>query len=185
VAQQSAKFVVEAAFRSIAFVAELFSRGAEFILIRERRETGAAVPIVSVRSVQILALSVAIIILGGCSVGLNNRVTENDPPIWGRVDCQRGEGNPEIQKQFEAAKATCLARGESADAVAGNAGGSPCMTEQGYVLRTTAEHEAACQAVEQQIGKPATQTKKPKRISTLAKPVPIPEPVEPAGPAKQ
>jgi hypothetical protein len=73
------------------------------------------------------------------SVGLNNRVTENDPPIWGRVDCQRSEGNPEIQKQFEAAKATCLARGESADAVAGNAGGSPCMTEQGYVLRTRAD----------------------------------------------
>jgi hypothetical protein len=141
------------------------------------------VPIVSVRSVQILALAVAII-LGGCTAGLNNRVTENDPPIWGRVDCQRGEGNPEIQKQYEDAKATCLARGESADAVAGNAGGSPCMTEQGYVFRTRAAHEAACQAVEKQIGKPATQTKKPKRKSTVAKP-PIPEPVEPAGPAKQ
>jgi hypothetical protein len=99
-----------------------------------------------------------------------------------RVDCQRGEGNPEIQKQFDDAKATCLARGESADAVAGNGGGSPCMTEQGYVLRTRAEHEAACQAVEQRIGKPATQTKKPKRKSTVAKPVPTPEP---AGSAKQ
>ena len=142
-------------------------------------------PIVSVRSVQISALAVAII-LGGCSVGLNNRVTENDPPIWGRVDCQRGAGNPELQKQFEDAKATCLARGESADAVAGNnAGGNPCMTEQGYVLKTRAEHEATCQAVEQRIGKPATQTKKPKRKSTVAKPVPTPEPIEPAGPAKQ
>jgi hypothetical protein len=137
------------------------------------------VPTVSVRSVQILALAAAII-LGGCSVGLNSRVTENDTPLWGRADCQRGEGNPEIQKQYEDAKATCLARGESADAVAGNAGDSPCMIEQGYVLRTRAEHKAACQAVEPQIGKPATQTKKPKRTSTVAKPELTPEPTSPA-----
>jgi hypothetical protein len=61
------------------------------------------------------------------------------------VDCQRGEGNPELQKQFYDAKATCLLRGESASAVAGTAGNNSCMTEQGYVLRTRAEHAAACQ----------------------------------------
>ena len=94
------------------------------------------------RVIPISAVTVAVII-GGCSAGTNTRVAE-DPPIWGRADCQRGEGNPELQVDFEKAKATCLARGESATAVAGTAGNSPCMNEQGYVLRTRAEHAAAC-----------------------------------------
>ena len=83
------------------------------------------------------------VIVGGCSAGTSTRVA-GDPPIWGRADCQRGEGNPELQADFDKAKATCLARGETAAAVAGTAGNSPCMTEQGYVLRTRAEHAAAC-----------------------------------------
>ena len=94
------------------------------------------------RNIQISVFAVAII-LGGCSANTNSRVG-GDPQIWGRVDCQRGAGNPELEKQFEDAKATCLARGESAAAVAGSAGDSPCMSEQGYVLRTSAEHVAAC-----------------------------------------
>ena len=95
------------------------------------------------RSIQISVITVAMI-LGGCSGNTNSRVSA-DPPVWGRVDCQRGEGNPELQKEFDNAKATCLARGESAAAVAGTAGSNPCMSEQGYVLRTRAEHMAACQ----------------------------------------
>jgi hypothetical protein len=98
---------------------------------------------ISMRSIQISVITVAMI-LGGCSGNTNSRVSV-DPPVWGRVDCQRGEGNPELQKEFDNAKTTCLARGESAAAVAGTAGNNPCMSEQGYVLRTRAEHVAACQ----------------------------------------
>jgi hypothetical protein len=103
------------------------------------------VEIVSVSSVRILVLAVAIV-LEGCTVGFDSR-TGGDPLIWGRIDCQRGEGNPELQKQFDDAKAICLARGRTEDEVAGKTGGSPCMTEQGYVLRTRAQHETGCQGV--------------------------------------
>lgn len=127
------------------------------------------------RSVQISVLAISIV-LEGCTVGLDNRTGGNDPPIWGRIDCQRGEGNPELQKQFDDAKATCLARGETEDVVAGNTGGSPCMTEQGYVLRTRAQHEAACQGVEQQSMRP---TKKHISKHKAAKPAPAPLPAPP------
>lgn len=133
--------------------------------------------VVSIR-VGISALAVAIV-LWGCSAGSNSRVAENDSPVWGRADCQRGQGNPELQADFEAAKATCSARGDSADALAGKTGGSSCMTEQGYVLRTRAKHAVACQSVEQQTGPPATQTKNGSQ--PLANPTPNP----PAGLAKQ
>ena len=92
-----------------------------------------------------ISLIAITVIVGGCSAGTNTRVA-GDLPIWGRADCQRGEGNPELQADFEKAKATCLARGESAAAVAGTGGNSPCMNEQGYVLRTRTEHAAACQS---------------------------------------
>jgi hypothetical protein len=111
------------------------------------------------RVIQISVAAVALI-LGSCSAGTNSRVAE-ESPVWGRADCQRGEGNPELQADFEDAKATCLARGETATAVAGTAGNSPCMNEQGYVLRTRTEHAAACQGIQEQKSKPATMTKKP------------------------
>jgi hypothetical protein len=95
------------------------------------------------RAIPISMVTLAVIV-GGCSAGTDTRVV-GDPPIWGRADCQRGEGNPALQADFDKAKATCLARGESATVVAGTAGNSPCMNEQGYVLRTRAEHAAACQ----------------------------------------
>jgi hypothetical protein len=85
-----------------------------------------------VRGIQTSAVTISLV-LGGCSVNTNSRIGD-DPLIWGRVDCQRGEGNSELQKQFDYAKTTCLARGESAAAVAGTAGNIPCMSEQGYVL---------------------------------------------------
>jgi hypothetical protein len=131
--------------------------------------------VVSVRSVQISVLAITIG-LAGCSVGLNSRTGGNDPPIWGRIDCQRGEGNPELQKQYDDAKATCLARGETEDVVAGNTGGSACMTEQGYVLRTRAQHETACQGVEQ---KSSPSTKKQVSKHTTANPAPAPLPAVP------
>lgn len=107
------------------------------------------VEVFSVRRIQISVLAITIV-LASCTVELNSRRGGNDPTVWGRIDCQRGEGNPELQKQFNDAEAICLTRGETEDVVAGNTGGSPCMTEQGYVLRTRAQHEAACQGVEQQ-----------------------------------
>lgn len=125
--------------------------------------------------VQISSLAAAIM-LGGCSAGSNSPVAD-DPPVWGRSDCQRGQGNPELQQQFEDAKAACSARGESAYALAGKTGGSRCMTEQGYVLRTRAEHGVACQAV-RQTGTAVTQSK---GAQSLEKSVPQ----QPAGPAKK
>ena len=123
--------------------------------------------------IQMSALAVAII-LGGCSAGSNSRVAERDPAVWGRADCQRGQGNPELQQQFDDAKATCLARGDSADALAGKTGGSRCMTEQGYVLRTKAEHVIACQSVGQAAGTAATQSK------SDARPIVSPQPPQTA-----
>jgi hypothetical protein len=128
-----------------------------------------------VRSVQISVLAITIV-LEGCTVGLNTHTGGNDLPVWGRIDCQRGEGNPELQKQFDDAKATCSARGETEDVVAGNTGGSPCMTEQGYVLRTRAQHEAACQGVEQQ-SRPPTNRQVSKQKAT--KPAPTSSPAAP------
>lgn len=135
------------------------------------------------RSIRISLVTVAVI-LSGCSANTNSRMGD-DPPIWGRVDCQRGEGSPELQQQFDDAKATCLARGESAAAVAGTAGNNPCMNEQGYVLRTRAEHAAACQGMQEQKGKSATVTKKPAPKSKVAKPATTREPTEPAAAGKQ
>ena len=132
------------------------------------------------RSVRTSAVIFAFIV-SGCSVSTTSRVGE-DSPMWGRADCQRGEGNPELLRQFDEAKAACLARGESAAAVAGTAGDSPCMSEQGYVLRTRAEHEAACR-VQPQNDKSATRTKNP--IPKGAKPATNPEPTVPGGPGRQ
>jgi hypothetical protein len=99
------------------------------------------VEIVSVRSVRISFLAIAFI-LEGCTIPFHNG-TGNDPLVWRRADCQRGEETPELQKQFDDAKAVCLAQGETEDMVSGSTG-SPCMTKQGYILRTKTEHETAC-----------------------------------------
>jgi hypothetical protein len=124
----------------------------------------------NVRTTQILVFAVVTIAIGGCTIGLDSRVGADDPPIWGRTDCQRGEGNPELQGQYNDAKTTCLARGETEDMVAGNTGGSSCMTEQGYVLRTRAGHAAACQGVEQ--SRLATPVKKQASKQKPKKPAP-------------
>jgi hypothetical protein len=142
----------------------------------------AATETMSMRAIQISVVAAALV-LGSCTVSTNSRVAE-DSAIWGRADCQRGEGNPELQAEFENAKATCLARGETAAAVAGSAGDNPCMNEQGYILRTRAEHAAACQGMQEQKGKPASMTKKPASKSKSPKPTSTPESTSPAS-AKQ
>jgi hypothetical protein len=141
----------------------------------------AAVEMTSMRSGIRISTVIVGFILSGCSVNTNSRMGD-DPPIWGRADCQRGEGNPELLRQFDDAKAACLARGEREEAVAGTAGSSPCMIEQGYVLRTRAEHEAACRG-QPQNDKSATRTKNPTPKS--ARPTTTLEPTVPAAPGRQ
>jgi hypothetical protein len=95
------------------------------------------------RSTRVPLLAIALM-LGSCAV---SAPVTDDPPVWGRIDCQRGEGNPAAQAEFDQAKTLCLSRGESAAAVAGAAGPNACMSEQGYILRTRSEHKAACEVV--------------------------------------
>jgi hypothetical protein len=125
----------------------------------------------------LLLLAVALM-LGSCAV---NSPIADDPPIWGRIDCQRGEGNPAVQAEFDEAKALCLSRGESAAAVAGAAGNNACMSEQGYILRTRSEHKAACEAGPAQ--KEKSVAKKRAYKPAVAKPTAVPK--EPTAPAKQ
>lgn len=112
------------------------------------------------------------LITGGCA-------QEPPPPpqVWGRVDCQRASGNPELQLEFERSRTVCLGRAEAA-AVAGTSGIQPgygiggaiasgiargvaqdqiqtatalsCMAEHGYLMRTQAEHDANCAAINAQ-----------------------------------
>lgn len=91
--------------------------------------------------------------------------------VFGRVDCQRAEGRPDIAVHYEQASAICKNRAEAA-AVAGTTaipvgqgiGGAiasgiergaaqnqigaataiSCMAEQGYVRRTRSEHDRIC-----------------------------------------
>jgi hypothetical protein len=109
-------------------------------------------------------LIVTALILGGCVANLSSSVVD-DSPIWGRIDCQRGEGNPALLAEFDQAKTVCLSRGESSAAVAGAAGNNPCMSEQGYILRTRSEHKAVCEAApartERSVARKRTATSKP------------------------
>jgi hypothetical protein len=124
------------------------------------------------RILGIVALCAA---LGGC-VAQAETVPE-DPPLWGRVDCQRLTDNPTLQLEFEQAKTICLSRAQAAS-VAGTAnmpegrglGGSivaginqgaaanqistatstGCMGEMGYLMKTRSEHLAMCAAIKEQ-----------------------------------
>jgi hypothetical protein len=92
-------------------------------------------------------LLVTALTLGSCVANIGSPVVDNSP-IWGRIDCQRGEGNPALLAEFDQAKSVCLSRGESAAAVAGAVGNNACMSEQGYILRTRSEHKAVCDAAQ-------------------------------------
>ena len=97
---------------------------------------------------EVWGLLVAALMLGSCAVNLPvSEPVAVELPIWGRIDCQRGANNPAIQTEFEAAKALCRSRGDSAETTAGAAGSSACMTGQGYILRTPNEHAAGCEAI--------------------------------------
>ena len=110
--------------------------------------------------------------LAGCVA--NQQVAEQDPMIWGRLDCRRAEVEPAIAVENERVKAVCLPRAEAA-AIAGTSampvgygiGGAiasgisqgiasnqiatktlaSCLAEHGYLNRRRSEHEAYCAAM--------------------------------------
>lgn len=115
------------------------------------------------------------ILLAGCVAQASQQNVE-DPPLWGRVDCQRLADRPDLEIEFEQAKTICLSRGQAA-AVAGTAaipvgrglGGAMasgiergitanqigtatingCMGEMGYLFKPKSEHLAMCEAVKE------------------------------------
>lgn len=141
----------------------------------------------------------AMFLLAGC-VAQANTVPE-DPPVWGRVDCQRLADNAALQIDFEQAKTICLSRGQAASVavtanmpngyglggamvaginkgITGNQVGTAtingCMGEMGYLFKTATEHVAMCEAVEAQRKRQIIATQPPvakKRMSS-AKPQP-------------
>ena len=124
---------------------------------------------------RILGIAALCAVLGGC-VAQAETVPE-DPPVWGRVDCQRLADNPALQVQFEQDKTICISRAQAA-AAAGTAnmpdghglGGAivaginhaetrnqislativGCMGEAGYLFKTKSEHLAMCAAINEQ-----------------------------------
>jgi hypothetical protein len=142
----------------------------------------------------IFALS-ATLLLAGC-VAQAETVPE-DPPLWGRVDCQRLADNPTLQLEFEQAKTICLSRAQAAS-VAGTAnmpeghglGGAMvaginqgaaanqistatatgCMGEMGYLMKTKSEHLAMCAAIKEQRERIAAAAPAPTSKKHTAKP---------------
>lgn len=142
------------------------------------------------RSGNVAALCAALL-LCGCATA----PPPEDPEVWGRVDCQRAEGNPMLTQEFEQARTICKA-GADAAGLSGSAGyyggglagavgqgiragqisqatGIACMGERGWLLRPRSAHLAACEAIEAQ--KAAEQAKrvpptKPRPVPPTAKP---------------
>jgi phage gpG-like protein len=140
------------------------------------------------RNLGIVALCAA---LAGCNAQANT--SSEDPPVWGRVDCQRSEGNPILSQEFELARQICASQAEAA-AVAGTANmrggygiaggiaaginqgitagnisratGTGCMGERGYMLRPLSEHLAACEAIQEQKDRMAAAAKPEKRTGS-------------------
>lgn len=114
--------------------------------------------------------------LAGCVAQASQQT--QDPELWGRVDCQRGAGNPVLEQEFEQAKAICGGRAQAAgisasasmpaygrgiggaiaDGIAqgitsaqvSNATAMSCMAELGYIKRPQSAHVAACTAIQEQ-----------------------------------
>lgn len=59
--------------------------------------------------------------------------------IWGRADCQRAPGRPDLVRDFENAKQICGVSGEPYQA-----SGLQCMAQRGYLYRSRAAHDRAC-----------------------------------------
>jgi hypothetical protein len=62
-----------------------------------------------------------------------------EPLIWGRADCQRAAGRPDLVRDFEQAKLVCAVGAEPYQA-----GSISCMASRGYLYRTRGAHDRAC-----------------------------------------
>lgn len=145
--------------------------------------------------IKIIAALAATTLLCSCQT---TQEQAEDPPQWGRFDCQRAADHPELLPQFEQAKLVCVNRAQAAG-IAGTAsmptgyglGGAiasgisagiaqgqiqnatvnSCMAEYGYMMSKKSEHEARCPVVAVTPPEPpAPPKKKPK-----PKPKPKPE----------
>lgn len=133
---------------------------------------------------RVWVIGVLAVLLASCA----QQVPPEEAKVFGRVDCRRAEGNPDVVQEFEQAKAICVNRGQAA-AIAGTASMPTgrgmsgaivagieqgmaagqistattlsCMAEQGYLIRTKAEHESACAAIEAQRAAEAAKAKPP------------------------
>lgn len=116
----------------------------------------------------VIAGTIAALALAGCQT---TQEAQDDPLMFGRVDCRGPVGRPEVSRHFEQAKAICMNRADAA-ATAGTAnmpmgygyGGAiaaginqgitaasirnstavSCMAEQGYLLKRRSEFVAMC-----------------------------------------
>jgi hypothetical protein len=116
--------------------------------------------------------ALAMVALGGCAQ--QKQQIEEDPMIWGRLDCRRAEVDPVIAVENERVKAVCMPRAEAA-AIAGTSampvgygiGGAiasgisrgitsnqiatntlaSCLAKHGYLNRRRSEHDAYCAAM--------------------------------------
>ncbi|WP_157223406.1 hypothetical protein [Rhodovulum sp. PH10] len=131
-----------------------------------------------------MVVVVAAVGLVGCATAARKKMDEG--AMWRRVDC-REEGTAETSQESNLALTICKTRAEAAgeaaaasvpsgrgtaDAIAagiqmgqtrvkvGDNIMISCMAERGYLLRTNAEHEAACPTPP-----PPTPSAKPKRAS--------------------
>ena len=91
----------------------------------------------------IASLAVSILALAACQT--SPPPTPAPPPapgeaaIWGRADCQRASGRPDLVRDFENAKQICGVTGEPYQA-----SGLQCMAQRGYLHRSRAAHDRAC-----------------------------------------
>lgn len=119
---------------------------------------------------RIVIIAAACALLAGCNGSQTSTAEQN---IFGRVDCKRFADYPELEIEFEQAKAVCLPRAQAA-AVAGTTaipvghgvGGAiasgiergmaqreigvstavSCMAERGYLFKPMSEHLAMCES---------------------------------------
>lgn len=128
-----------------------------------------------------VAVVAASLILAGCQT----TAQQENPPIWGRIDCQRAVENPQLTVLFEQAKLVCQNRADAAG-TAGTAGmptgrgiggaiasgiaagithaqisvstAKSCMAEYGFMLASRQEHEMRCVSVRAAMAPPPATT---------------------------
>ena len=132
-------------------------------------------------------ISVVVLVAGLALSACQTAQKPEEEQVFGRVDCQRAEGRPDLLVQYEQAVAICKGRAEASAATASAAipvgsgmGGAiasgmqrgmtesqvgistaiSCMAELGYIRRTRSEHLRVC--AELKAHESAKMTPKPK-----------------------